>query len=218
MIGGMSNFKDNLRQTAQSIDCRLNRHMRNQRISGCHRKQRRAKRRCIRQNQRYSKQSGGILSKLRDRRGNKADDDQRYTERNNLPKNIIQRHNEIHKTFICYKTGNNTDRYTQRQPKRQAFHQLAHTHFSFLIPISSFLLFPKFFSDTDRRPSSPGSRLSPSSYLPCRSRRTSGPRSLTRSPRLSLFQKFIHHKREEILTFEWDLPTGFSPKWNKTRL
>ena len=119
--------------------------MRNQRISGCHRKQRRAKRRCIRQNQRYSKQSGGILSKLRDRRGNKADDDQRYTERNNLPKNIIQRHNEIHKTFICYKTGNNTDRYTQRQPKRQAFHQLSHTHSSFLIPTSSFLLFPKFF-------------------------------------------------------------------------
>ena len=38
-----------------------------------------------------------------------------------------------------------TDRYTQHQPKRQAFHQLAHTHFSFLIPISSFLLFPKFF-------------------------------------------------------------------------
>ena len=63
----------------------------------------------------------GILSKLRDRRGNKADDDQRYTERNNLPKNVIQRHNEIHKTFICYKTGNNTDRYAQRQPKRQAF-------------------------------------------------------------------------------------------------
>ena len=36
------------------------------------------------------------------------------------------------------------------------------------------LTLPKVFSDTDRRPSSPGSRLSPSSYLPCRSRRTSG--------------------------------------------
>ena len=69
--------------------------MRDQRITGCNRKQGCADGRNVSDHQSNTKHAGSTVSEFGDGRCDKADDDQRYTEVDKLPKDIFQSNDNI---------------------------------------------------------------------------------------------------------------------------
>ena len=64
---------------------------------------------------------GGIVSHLGNGRRNKSDDDQRYTEGDDLPQNVFDSYHHIHDSLIGNKADDHTQDYSDQQTHRKAF-------------------------------------------------------------------------------------------------
>ena len=121
-------LKYNRRKLLKSLYAGDNGKMRDQRIARCHGKQCGAQRRGVGDQDGNAQHAGSIISKLGDGGRDKADDDQRYTEIDDLPKYVLQGDHNVEDCHgkaagVCgieNKTENNTKNHAYQELKRKA--------------------------------------------------------------------------------------------------
>ena len=60
------------------------------------------------------------MAQLGDGRRNKADNDQRHTERDNLTEHLLDRHDHVHHGLVRHQTEHDAHRNAKQQLERQA--------------------------------------------------------------------------------------------------
>ena len=109
-----------LGQLAQAVNLRYDRQVRNECVTGCRAHQRRADRRHICDNERNAQHSGCVVAQLGDGRRNKADNDQRHTERDDLTEHLLDCHDHVHHGLVRHQTEHDAHRNAKQQLERQA--------------------------------------------------------------------------------------------------
>ena len=93
--------------------------MRNDVESGNHAHESGTYRRYVGKDQRDHQHAGSIFSKARDGWCDKSDHDQRNTEGDQLTEQLLCRNNNVHKSFVCNQSDQNTDDHTGQQTERK---------------------------------------------------------------------------------------------------
>ena len=88
-------LEDNVRKLLQSVNVRIDREMRQDCEAGNRRRESCADRRDIGNQQGEAEHSGSVVAHTRDGGCNKADDDERNTEANELSGNVFHRDNDV---------------------------------------------------------------------------------------------------------------------------
>ena len=112
-------LKHNARQLPQASDFGVDGQVRDQRVAGSRAHKCRADGRNVSDDNRHAQQAGRVLAQLGDGRCDKADDDERDTERDELAHDVLQGNDHPHETQREDLTQDNADHDAQQQPERQ---------------------------------------------------------------------------------------------------
>ena len=112
-------LKHNARQLPQASDFGVDGQVRDQRVAGSRAHKCRADGRNVSDDNRHAQQAGRILAQLGDGRCDKADDDERDTERDELAHDVLQGNDHPHETQREDLPQDNADHDAQQQPERQ---------------------------------------------------------------------------------------------------
>ena len=134
-------LEDHIRQLFQAGSVGVDGQMRNNKKSGCRRKKCSTHRRSIGKNHCHAKHNRGVFAKARDGRGDKAKDDQRYTEGDDLTQDIFDGNGDIENchgnsvgaVLIQNQTGKNAQEYSNKKFKRQVFEKRCFFHWKNLL-------------------------------------------------------------------------------------
>ena len=119
-------LENNRRQIPKPFHIRHDGEMRDQGITGCGAHERRADGADIGEHDRHAQHTGSVIAHAGDGRGNKADDDQRNTEHDELAENKLKGNNDLHCALAEDLTKQNADGQSNKQAEGKTGKELFH--------------------------------------------------------------------------------------------
>ena len=113
-------------QLFEPINRRGDRQVGNDRVASEHREQRGTNARAIRDKHSHTQNARHVRAELGDGRRNKADDNKRNAEHNDLAEQVLDRHNHVHNRLVGNKANKNAHDHRHEQDKRQTGEKLLH--------------------------------------------------------------------------------------------